>query len=79
MAIILSETANFTFDVIVADSIESTKGKWQDGLCALLLDKGNASQILIDGMLNRFEEVVIDSRLHDNTTVGAIAELIPVE
>lgn len=43
LSLILSETANFTFDVVVADSIDSPRGKWQDGFCALLLDKGNAT------------------------------------
>ena len=44
-----------------------------------MLDQSNATNILVEGLLKKFEEVVIDSLLNDDTTIGAVAELIPID
>lgn len=34
---------------------------------------------MIEGLLKKFEEVVIDNRLNNDSTIGAVAELIPID
>ncbi|CAD8197198.1 unnamed protein product [Paramecium octaurelia] len=76
---LVAQSANFTFDVIVTEKIEAPRGKWQDGFNALLMDQQNATNILVEGLLTKFEDVVIDKRLNDDSTIGAVAELIPID
>lgn len=45
----------------------------------MILDYHNATNIILEGLLKQFEHVVINNRINDSTSIGAVAELIPID
>ncbi|CAD8107345.1 unnamed protein product [Paramecium sonneborni] len=76
---LLIQVNEFNIDAEVHGGVESPKGKWTDALGMMVfMDYKNATQIFLDSIFNKLDEVIIENQKNNEGMPGAISELIPV-